>query len=228
MSENSAAQSSGQDAVTLRRELDAARQRIAALEAELVEERSFLDTLLETTPDFFALKDRDFVYRRVSPALCRFLGKSAEEMIGKHDEELFSPEEAAMHVGRDATVLKTRQPLEGDWSIAGPEGKFWFRVKKTPVFDDSGEVSGIFCMVRDVSRRKKAEMEFDRFFNFMPELVCIASVSGYFIKVNAAWRKTLGYTEEELLSTPFVDLLHPDDIASTKAEFERRQTGHEG
>jgi two-component system cell cycle sensor histidine kinase/response regulator CckA len=220
MSEKSAGQPSGQEATMLRQELESARQRIFALEAELAEQRSFLDTLLETSPDFFALKDRDFVYRRVSPALCRFLGKSAEEMIGKHDEELFSPEEAAMHVGRDAAVLLTRQPLEGDWSIAGPEGKFWFRVKKTPVFDDSGEVSGIFCMVRDDSRHKRAELEFERLFNFMPDLACIATSDGYFTKVNTAWHETLGYSEQELLSRSFIDLIHPDDIETTRAEVE--------
>jgi len=212
----------------LKQELEEAHRCIAGLRAELTEKSGFLNALLETTPDFFFLKDTSSVYRFVNPALCRFLGKSAEEIIGKRDEELFSPEEAAMHVERDATVLKTRQPLEGDWSIARPEEKFWFRVKKTPVFDDSGEVTGIFCMVQNVTRRKKAEMEFQRFFNLIPELVCIATASGYFTKVNPAWPKTLGYTEEELLSAPFIELIHPDDVAATNAELERRVSGHEG
>jgi two-component system, cell cycle sensor histidine kinase and response regulator CckA len=212
----------------LRLELAEAHRRIDGLQAELAEKNRFLNTLLEITPDFFALKDTGSVYRFVSPALCRFLGKSAEEMIGKSDFELFPLDDASLHVARDAEVVRTARPLEGDWSIAGPEGKFWFKVTKVPVFDSAGKVSGVFCMVQNVTRRKKAEIEFERFFNLMPELVCIATVSGYFTKVNPAWQKTLGYTEQELLSTPFIEWLHPDDVASTKAELERRVSGQEG
>ena len=184
--------------------------------------------LLETSPDFFALKDTGSVYQFVSPALCRFLGRSAEEMIGKSDFELFPFDDASMHVERDREVVRAARPLEGDWSIMGPEGRFWFRVTKKPVFDRDGKVNGVFCMVQNVTRRRKVEMEFERFFNLMPELVCIATASGYFTKVNPAWSKTLGYTEEELLSAPFIELIHPDDVASTKAELERRVSGQEG
>ncbi|WP_170181264.1 PAS domain S-box protein [Chlorobaculum thiosulfatiphilum] len=228
MSEKPVGDASEQGELNLRQELETARRRIEALEMELSGQQSFTETLLETTPDFFALKDRDFVYRRVNPALCRFLGKSAGEIIGKRDAELFPPEDAALHVALDAEVLRSRQPLEGDWNIDDSEGKVWFRVKKAPVFDDSGQVSGILCMVRDVSRGKRAEIEFERLFSLMPDMACIASSSGYFIRVNPVWRKMLGYSEEELLSAPFIDFIHPDDLEATKAEVARKHSGEAG
>jgi PAS domain S-box-containing protein len=43
------------------------------------------------------------------------------------------------------------------------------------------------------------------------DLFCIAGFDGYFKRVNRALVNTLGYSQEELLSTPFLDITHPDD-----------------
>jgi len=67
--------------------------------------------------------------------------------------------------------------------------------------------------------------ELERFFDLVPDMACIASTDGYFRKINHAWQKTLGYTEEEILSTPILDLIHPDDREATMVEVERQVAG---
>jgi len=228
MSEKASADQSANEIIQLKQELEEARRCIDGLRAELTEKSSFLNALFETTPDFFFLKDTSSVYRYINPACSRFLGMKSEQLIGKTDYDLFSPEDAQLHLQRDAEIIRSRKPLSGDWSATLPQGRFWFKVVKTPLFDASGQVSGILGMVQDITRRKKTEMEFERFFDLIPELVCIASENGYFIKVNPSWQKTLGYTAEELLAVPFTEWLHPDDLAPTQAEFEKRVSGHEG
>ena len=52
-------------------------------------------------------------------------------------------------------------------------------------------------------------------FNKLPFGVCIAGVDGYFKHINESLRDVLGYSESELLSRPFTDLIHPDDLPST-------------
>jgi len=225
MSEIAIPDHSAEDILKLKQELEEARRCIDGLRIELAEKSRFLNTLLETTPDFFVLKDLDSVYRIVNPALCRFLGKSEDDIVGKSNFELFPFEDASRHVALDQEVVRTARPQEGDWSIMGPEGRFWFWVTKKPVFDSEGKVSGIFCMVQDISRCKKAEIDFERMFNLMPDMACIASSSGYFTRVNDAWEKTLGYSQEELLSKPYIDLIHPDDVGSTREEIERMLEG---
>lgn len=49
-------------------------------------------------------------------------------------------------------------------------------------------------------------------------MLCIADFKGYFIHINEAWEKTLGWSQEELTSVPFVDFVHPDDRDATAAE----------
>ena len=52
--------------------------------------------------------------------------------------------------------------------------------------------------VEEALREKSDEL--DRFFALVPDLVCIASLDGYFKKLSDAWEKTLGFTKAELLS----------------------------
>lgn len=60
-----------------------------------------------------------------------------------------------------------------------------------------------------------------------PDLLCIASMEGYFIHLNPAWEKTLGYSIDELKSKPFISFLHPDDVEATVEVFDGQFTGKE-
>jgi len=67
--------------------------------------------------------------------------------------------------------------------------------------------------------------DYERLFNYAIDLMCIAGTDGYFKIVNPAFERVLGYTAEELLAAPFVELIHPDDRDATVAEVERLSDG---
>jgi PAS domain S-box-containing protein len=67
----------------------------------------------------------------------------------------------------------------------------------------------------DSLREKKEEL--DRFFSMSLDLLCIADADGRFLRLNPAWEKTLGYRLDELVARPFLDLVHPEDLPSTRA-----------
>ena len=68
--------------------------------------------------------------------------------------------------------------------------------------------------VTEESLRRKTE-ELDQFFNVSLDLLSIANTDGYFLRLNPAWERTLGYTSEELLAKRFLEFVHPDDMDST-------------
>ena len=65
---------------------------------------------------------------------------------------------------------------------------------------------------------KRTEEELAMLFRMSRDMLCIADFEGYLLRVNPAWAKTLGYTEEELTSVPYMDFVHPDDREATVGE----------
>lgn len=63
-------------------------------------------------------------------------------------------------------------------------------------------------------------------FQFSTDLICIAGVDGTFKEINPAFEKTLGYTDQELLSRRFLDFIHPDDKELTEKALKAMDEGH--
>jgi PAS domain S-box-containing protein len=75
--------------------------------------------------------------------------------------------------------------------------------------------------------RKRAENELRRYFTLSLDMLCIANYSGYFVRLNPAWERTLGYSVGEMMATPFIDFVHPDDRVATLTEMERLSRGED-
>ncbi len=58
--------------------------------------------------------------------------------------------------------------------------------------------------------------ELDQFFNVSLDVLCIANTDGYFLRLNPAVERILGYTREELMSKRFFEFVHPDDLDRTR------------
>jgi PAS domain S-box-containing protein len=63
--------------------------------------------------------------------------------------------------------------------------------------------------------KKNNQKDLDRIFNVTAHMVCIASATGYFLKISPAFIETLGFSEKELLTKPFLELVHPEELEST-------------
>lgn len=74
-------------------------------------------------------------------------------------------------------------------------------------------------------KRQAVEMELDRFFRLSPDMLGVVGIDGRFKRINPAFGRVLGYTEEELLKSHVLDLIHPDDYEGTMAELKVLMTG---
>jgi len=69
--------------------------------------------------------------------------------------------------------------------------------------------------------RRLAAAELEHFFNLDLDLLCIADVSGRFLRVNPAWERILGYGKKELDGLPYVDFVQPEDKEVTNQATSR-------
>lgn len=58
----------------------------------------------------------------------------------------------------------------------------------------------------------KVQRELNLIFNNSEELIATVNYEGNITKVNPAWKDKLGWTDEELMSRPWIDFIHPDDV----------------
>lgn len=100
-----------------------------------------------------------------------------------------------------------------------------------PIRDRRERMIGVVLVFRDVSEERAAEIrlaearrELERFFTLSIDFLCISSSDGFFKRVSPAVTDMLGWSVEEFLVQPFMDMVHPDDRDATLREVEKQMT----
>ncbi|MCB2196285.1 MAG: PAS domain S-box protein [Bacteroidetes bacterium] len=137
---------------------------------------------------------------------------------------LHTPDDAKRLENAVIEALQHGTDYDLDLTAIMPSGKEKnLHIIGKPITNSLGEVTNIHGTVQDITNRKKAEkalreseVKFKTIFNMSLSMICIADINTATFKiVNPAFKQILGFTEEELLSKPFLDFVHPDDKQST-------------
>lgn len=98
-------------------------------------------------------------------------------------------------------------------------------------YDEKGQIERLVGNNWDLTEQQNIqtrlhdiETEIQNFFNMSVDLLCVASLDGYLKRVNPAFTNVLGWSAEELVSRPFIDFVHPEDVAPTLLEAQKLST----
>jgi len=80
---------------------------------------------------------------------------------------------------------------------------------------------------RHLSEFKQAQEIRNRFFQLSIDMLCIAGFDGYFKQLSPAFEQTLGFSEQELLSRPFLEFVYPEDREATREKIQGLKSGRE-
>lgn len=200
-------------------------ERTSALDAVRITEAK-LHAILDNTTSVIYTKDLDGKYLLVNRRFGELFHVDPQAVIGKTNFDVF-PEEVArgFRVCDMKTIDAMVGALEIEETVPQPDGIHTFLSVKFPVRDETGTVYALGGISTDITERKQAEDQINRFFNLALEGLCIGGFDGYFKRVNPAWEQTLGFTTAELLACPSIEFVHPDDREATTAEALRLYSG---
>ena len=58
----------------------------------------------------------------------------------------------------------------------------------------------------------------ERFFDLLPDLLCIVDQNDRFVRASASWKHVLGWDPADLVGKTVTDFMHPDDVEATRKE----------
>lgn len=182
-------------------------EEITEREKTIAAQQGLLKTIMNVTPDFIALQDRDLRYKFASKAFCDYLGRTEEEVIGKTDFDIFSEHQADMNFHEDRQILDSGETLSKQITVTRPEGARTFHVIKIPVYDTEGEIIGILLTARDITMLRKYQEQLIQS-QKMEDLGRLAG--GVAHEINTPLGIILGYTQ--LLMEEIEDQSQIDDL----------------
>ena len=120
----------------------------------LGDEKVFVELYDHLPAVYFFIKDAQGRFIYVNTALKKVLGKRDSEIIGKTDDDFFSPELADSYRAEDREVMAAGQTITGRvWLVPDAMGSLnWFVSTKTPLKDRKGKALGIAGAMQDVQK----------------------------------------------------------------------------
>ncbi len=206
-----------------------AEEALRASEAEL-------QSVINRTPFMLVRCSRDLRYRFISEAYAQMIGRQRDEVIGKTIAEMIGERgfnTLRPHIGK---VLRG-ETVDFECEIDFPEaGRRSLYIAYRPELDADGKVGGWIASLLDITEQKRADrarslveaelrsvsekleaeverrtLERDRIWNVSEDLLAVSNFEGYFLSMNPAWTRLLGWSEEEIKSMHVSELRHPDD-----------------
>jgi PAS domain S-box-containing protein len=138
-------------------------QRVIERTAALSQANALLQTLLDHMPDHIYFKDSQSRFIRNSRSQARALGLSdPAEAVGKSDFDFFP--HAQLSYEKEQEIMRSGQPLVNvEELVVWPDGReTWVLTTKLPLLDQTGQIIGTFGISRDITDRKRAEVELQK------------------------------------------------------------------
>jgi PAS domain S-box-containing protein len=196
-------------------------RQIEEQKTELVQarknEQNLLQTLIDNIPDRIYAKDPQG--RKILSNLADLHasgGKTAEDVIGKSDFDLYPPELAAKYWADDEEVIKTGKPILNREELGRDDegNQAWVITTKTPLHDSTGQITGLVGIGRDITDRKRAEAELLREKKFLealnqnsPAAVIVLDTQENIVSCNPAFEQLYGYTCAEIVGKNLDELI---------------------
>ena len=187
-----------------------------------------LRALFAAMTDVVFVSNAEGQYLKIVDTSPSLLYKPPNELLGKTLHDVFSKKQADFFLMHLKQALRTQQPVNFEYSLHVGDNELWFNGTASPMSDKK-----VLMVARDVTERKRTEKdlrESEEKFRTVFEQAAVGMGRVNFsdarwIEVNNTFCRMLGYTREELKSTPWPKITHPEDVDLDLIFFRRMAAG---
>jgi PAS domain S-box-containing protein len=210
------------------RESEASRREQEAL-AKAGEERLILLDNIQT--QVWYLTD-DHTYGRVNAAHAAFIGVRKKDLAFRSLYDVFPQEVAELCRKGNSEVFHTGKKMHSEeWVPHFSGARRLLSILRAPILGNDGSVQQIVCSADDITERKRtvealreSEERYRSLVENANEAIYVAQNGGLKF-INRAGFEIAGYSEQDIPSIPFIDVIHPDDRAMMKERYQKRIAG---
>lgn len=124
---------------------------------ERIQALDLLKVISDSSIDAIFAKDLAGRYILFNLAASRFVGKPAEEVLGRDDRHIFPIEQAETLLNIDREIIAGNRFYTGEQLLDTSSGQRIFHTTKGPLRDGEGKVVGLFGISRDITEYKQSE-----------------------------------------------------------------------
>ena len=177
------------------------------------ESRRLLQQVIDTMPSVIAWKDRESLYLGGNRAFLKIIGKKdAADIVGKNDYNMpWKKEEADWFRECDQRIMQADCPelniIEPQLQASGRQA--WLSTSKIPLHGADGEVSGILCLLEDITDRKELEDRQSRLLAILeatPDIVGMVDTAGNAHYLNRAGQLIFNISADQVSQTHLSDI----------------------
>ena len=128
--------------------------------AALKEQKEFLLNVIDTDPNFIAVKDKEGKFLLANQSLAQMYGTTIDNLLGKTDAD-FHPniDEAKDYVNADQQVISSGKTIEVEETFTDETGEpLYYRTIKKPLQSKDGQTCQVLCVVTDITQLKRTEI----------------------------------------------------------------------
>ena len=182
-------------------------------EDSLRESEERFRAIVDNSPTLVFLKDTEGRYLQVNRKFEDSFHVANKDLVGKTDQHIFPPEQAAAFRANDQKVFEAGRPMEFEEVSLHDDGPHTSIVVKFPLLNAQGECYALCGIVTDITERtreeksqKESEDRYRSIFENAVEGIFQTTLDGKFIAVNPALTRMYGYDSPDDMIATITDI----------------------
>lgn len=137
----------------------AMEERVDQRTNELKRSEERYRSLVESAEDFIFTLDGTGAFQSMNSFTAHFFAGSPEDFIGKDLEHVFPAEISARLYKIIESVYQKEKSIRDEFELKLDDHQVWLNANFMPLKNQTGEVSSVLCIARDITENKKLEKQ---------------------------------------------------------------------